>query len=472
MINPTDYALSKLRTLDGEVTSDIIKDLIRDHETDRLRMYGLYERYKTKRLPIQGRTFDDPNKINRKLNNDYFSEIVDTKVGYFAGNPIAYQVDKLPFKVNDQLNEAAYEAQMSILDNWKMDNNVEDLDSETAKMAAICGTAARLCYINSNGEPRTININPWECIFIDDSSTGEPQYAMRYYKMHVPNGGKWNTIWKVEWYDQNSVTFYIEDAKGAFALDPTESVNPLINVFDGIPLVEFPNNEERMGDGECVLELIDGYDRTLSDVNSEIEQFRLAYMIFFGVEPDEDVIQQAKRTGAFFFENPQGGEKAEFLTKNLNDAVIENHLNRLDNNIYKFSKTPNFQDEGFAGSQSGEARKYKMLPFESKCITTERKFTSSLRAQFRLLTSIWRDKYSAKFTWRDIYMEFKRNFPLDLEHEGDSTMKLKGLISERTRLSLLSFVDDVDHEIRLMEQEYQPLDLDDVVIEDEDDEEN
>lgn len=465
-----DEVLARLEETD--VNSKIIRDLIDGHVYERERMIDLYQRYKTANVPIQHRKFEDSNKINRKINNDYFSEIVDTKIGYFAGNPVSYQVDKSKFKVDDILDETLYEKQIDVIEHWKRINHIEDLDSETAKMAAICGKAARLNYVDGEGELRTVPVDPWECIFINDGSTGETQYAMRYYRVYVQDGNKMRQAWKVEWYDDARVMFYIEDRKGNFAIDSSESRNPMLHMFGGVPLVEFPNNEERMGDAENVLELIDAYDRTLSDANSEIEQFRLAYMVFYGVEPDEEMIQMAKKTGGFFFDSSQGGEKAEFLTKNFDDKVLENHLDRLDKSIYKFSKTPNFTDEGFSGSQSGEARKYKMLAFESKCITTERKFTAALQKQFKLLNTLWVAKYSSQFDWEDISLEFSRNFPLDLEHEGDATSKLRGHISERTRLSLLSFVDDVDKELELIRREREDMlpDLEPLIDEDEDDE--
>jgi len=88
-------------------------------------------------------------------------------------------------------------------------------------------------------------------------------------------------------------------------------------------IIVFPNNEEQQGDAEKVLSLIDAYDRTLSDVNSEVEQFRLAYMAFYGYDPDEETLKKAARTGAFGLDEKTEGVGIEFITKDLNDAVIE-----------------------------------------------------------------------------------------------------------------------------------------------------
>jgi hypothetical protein len=52
-----------------------------------------------------------------------------------------------------------------------------------------------------------------------------------------------------------------------------------------------------------------------------------------------------------------------------------------------------------------------------------------------------------------VWMGFKRNIPVNYLDEAQTTTQLRGQISEKTRLSLLSFVDDVDHEVEEMQTE-------------------
>lgn len=443
--------LRYLLQINGRITSDIIKDLIQEHKPKRDKMIKRYDRYKveTKGVPILTREFNDPKKVNNKLNNDFFSEIVDTKIGYFAGKPIAYNLDKNAYKIGKTIDNTKYTKHLSIITDFNLRSSIDDLDSEIAKMAAICGYGARLLYIDRKGKEKVININPWEAIFISDGSTNEPQYALRYYCIYVREDKKTVERLKVEWYDGTHITFLVEDNSGDYVPDPTEPVNPKPHLFDEIPLICFPNNEEHQGDAEKVLNLIDGYDRTVSDVNSEIEQFRLAYMAFYGMEPDEDTMDAAQRTGAFGLETDS---KVEFITKTLNDTAIENHLNRVEDNILRFAKSVNFSDEAFGGTITGIAMKFKMFGLESKCITAERKFTAALRQQYRILATAWAKK-GIEIDYTNVFFTFKRNFPLNLQDEAETTAKFKGLISERTRLGLLSFVDDVDYELQLMQQE-------------------
>lgn len=156
------------------ITADIVEMMIEEHEQDHKRMKGLYERYKTSidgvpilsRKPVDYEDFETDaikridNKVNNTLNNTFDAEIVDTKVGYMFGVPIAYDVgdaDNLEVPVKD----------------FNLRNNIEDADSEWGKMAAICGYAARLTYIDTEGKEKVKNLNPWEVIILSDSDITE-----------------------------------------------------------------------------------------------------------------------------------------------------------------------------------------------------------------------------------------------------------------------------------------------------------
>lgn len=54
-----------------------------------------------------------------------------------------------------------------------------------------------------------------------------------------------------------------------------------------------------------------------------------------------------------------------------------------------------------------------------------------------------------------VWYEYKRNIPIDLLSEAQASQALKGLVSERTRLSKLSVVDDVEYELEEMQKDEQ-----------------
>lgn len=239
-------------------------------------------------------------------------------------------------------------------------------------------------------------------------------------------------------------------------------------MFALMPIVEIVYNDEKLPAFRKVESLIDAYDRALSDAQNEIEEFRLAYLKIIGAEPlDEDEAARIRQTGSISV--PEGGD-VDFLTKTIDDDVLEHHKETLRENIYRFSATVDMTDQKFSGSdQSGEARKWKLLALENKASVLERKFSKALRQQFKILSTHWQAKGYA-LDWQNIDWTIHRNIPLELSMEAQITSLLRGNVTERTRLGLLSFIDDPEREIKEMQAE-SSVDLDSVKVDEGDDDE-
>lgn len=426
----------------NEITGQMIADIISEIKPRSLEMKGLYERYKGTKIgvPIHQRVFpiDNISKINNKLANDFFSDIINTKIGYFAGKPITYKY------------QGKTDIDKDVLGGFLKRTSYADLDSETAKMAAICGYAVRYLYIDLDGDADVINVPPWECTFIcDEIGVTDADYAIRYY----PTERGDQKYFKCEFFDQDTISYWIReggiDSKEPFIPDPQEEANPIAHLMDGCPLICFPNNEEMQGDCEKVLSLIDGYDKSLSDMNSEIEQFRLAYMAFYGMVPSDETLDKARQTGAFGF--TEKDSRMEFVTKNLNSTAIENHLKNLEENIYIFSQSVRFTDETF-GTASGVALKFKIFQLEQKCMVAERKFTKALYKMFEVLNGYFGRK-SLSYDPKSFDFSFVRNFPQQTLEEMQVLATGKGLISDETLYSQVSFIQDPQKEIQKLKDE-------------------
>lgn len=439
----------------------ILHKIIEDNAYTSMRRKRLYDEY-TGDVPILSRQYEynAESKINERLPHDFRGYIVDNCLGYLFGMPITYSLDKRGY-ASDQEYESAYGA----LKKFRIGNSLADLDAETGKIASICGTASRLLYVLSGTtDVRIMSVYPWETVFIRDPSLDEPQYAMRYYDYEVYEGiNKERTVTHVEWYDRENYTEYETQADGTFAIVK----GPLPHLFYEVPLIEFPNNEERQGDFEKVSRLIDGYDNLVSDVQSELEEFRQAYLVSIGAELGADVVKEARQTGAFNL--PEPNSSLTFLVKAIQDGAVENHKKTLVENIHKFSKSVDMSDEKFSGSaESGESRKWKLLALENKAIVKERKFKKGLRRQMNLLSRILTN-LGTKIEDDAISYSFSRNIPIELSHEASVLVQLHGHVSEDTRLGLASFIDDVQKEKDQMEDDMKATYP--VKIEDEEDEE-
>ena len=447
-----DYS-AEIKAIDETIGSEGIEPkllyrIINKHRYNSKFNEKLYERYKTldESVPIFNRIprFDESSDtVNNKLNNDFFSDIVDFKVGYFAGKPVGYSYSTTKESEEMTGGEEAIDVATKALTDFVTRNNMYDVDMQTTKYATICGYSGRLFYIDPEGNERVMPVSPFETIVLSNTNMTEPEYAIRYYSVKDIND---RTVWKVEFYDSEFIYYY----EGS--LSNLVFINKQPHLFDYCPLQGIPNNEELMGDAEKVLSLIDAYDRTASDSSNEIESFANSYMVFENVQINEEEIKKAQKSGAISFFNGGGNGKVYFLTKDINDTFNENFLNRLEDNIYRFSKTPNLNDESF-GSASGISLKFKLTGLETKCGMFEAKMMSAGTYMFKLLASAWSKK---KITVDPLQcmMEFKRNFPLDVASEADTVQKLKAAgLPDEIAFKVLSFIDDIDYVMELIEAE-------------------
>ena len=451
---------AELRALDengGVPTIEIIQKILNKHRPKREHMLGLYNRYLSHvdGVPIFHREFEDPSAINNKISNDYFSELINTKVGYFAGAPFSYSYSQLAETDKDEnlfsndetipQTQADIDNANKVIERFTIRNNIADKDLEITKLAEICGYAGRLMYINTEGDESIKVINPWECVILARDEITEPSYGIWYYEEEYIVDGMSKQVRTIEFY--NATDCYIfEDGLQGWILK-----QQFPHMFDYCPLQGIPNNRELLGGAEKVLSLIDGIDRTVSDCNSEIESFKLAYLLVYGCNIDDETLQRAKRTGCFSIP-PMGQSEAkiEYLTKQINDTFVENHLNRLEKNIYKFGQTPDMSE--LAAGTSGIAMKLRLFPLETRCAMFERKLHAANLYMFKTLSTAW-EKKQIHIDPYEIVIEYSRCMPFDLAYESDVLAKLDGLVSKHTALSLMSWCDSPDYEIELMEKE-------------------
>lgn len=454
-----DYS-AELEALDnGGFSVEILQKILQKHQLNAQYNQSLEKRYKCLDgyVPIFNRTprfEDDEAAINNKINNDFFSEIIDMKVGYFAGKAIGYSYSTTDEAKETTGGDEAVKAASKALTDFVMRNNMYGADMETTKNAAICGYSGRLFYIDTDGYERVLILPAYECITLSDTSLTEPRYGVRYYRTTDIND---NEIWKVEFYDNKTIKYF----EGS--LLSLKFVNEQPHLFDYCPLQIVPNNEEMLGDAEKVLPEIDSYDRAFSDCANEIESFANAYMVFENINATDEEIKKAQKSGSIKFHNGTNNGKVYFLTKDNTNSFLMTHLDRTEDNIYRFSKTPNLNDESF-GSASGISLKFKLTAFETKCGMFQAKMSQASQYMFKVLASSWKKKRIA-FDPLQVVIDYKRNFPLDLLSEAQAVGALKTAgFPDKIAYAQASFVDDVQYILDLKEEEIndiKPLDSED-----------
>jgi SPP1 family phage portal protein len=173
-------------------------------------------------------------------------------------------------------------------------------------------------------------------------------------------------------------------------------------------------------------------------------------MILQGVDADTDDIAQMKANRVLLL---PADASASWLTKNANDAQVENILKRIHESIYRIAQCPDFSSESFVGGvSSGIAIQYRLTGMETRAGKIEAEMKKALQRRVEIISGIASLKLG-EAVFRDIEIEFKRNIPSDINATINLVNALKGTVSDATLLSQLPFVADVNAELEAVQQQ-------------------
>lgn len=455
--------VNKLIDEKGEsIISRIISDEIRDFNPRAEEMKKFYKRYAGKKT-IHKRANPDKTglSLNNKISTDYDGLIIDEIVGYLFGHPISRvyssesETEKLKIENEIQKFEAI--------------NNVEAMDEETGEFSCLCGYGSRVLYYDKEGNLRVMNSKPWETVFINSVSTDQTQFAFIFYDWEIIDikSGKVIKTTKVEWYDETNVTYYIKSG-GKFEKENIEEPdyqNPQPHNFSFVPVIKYRSNNIEQSDLYKVTDLIDAYDELISDTQNEIQEFVHSYLKTIGAEMSEEERIKARRTRVFNL--PDKDSDVDFITKNINGDFVQKQKETLNKNIFLSSKTVDMNDEKFnsGGAESGEARKWKLMPLEFKAIKKERKFIEGERYMFKVIASAWRKK-GIEMDYLKLNFIFTRSLPIDYLYYGSIAEKFRGVISLIDILTLMPFIKNPQEYYDRLKKE-EDIDLDNIPSEEE-----
>ena len=412
------------------MSNDLIKKLIESHVAEKERILKLKEYYKNNNA-IKNREQSDPNKPNNLLSHGYARYITDSYCGYFLGKPIVYKSNNEALL--EQINE-------NFIYNDEVGNNIA-----LAQEASIAGYAYEVMYVDENSDLRFKTVNSEELIVVYDNTIEEKlQFAIRYYDVYNLEN---EDIKEVVLYTKNEVVYY------DFKDDNLTEKSREAHYFNDVPIVDYENNNNRLGDYEPVISLIDAYDKAQSDTSNDFEYFTNALLVVSGVVMESDNEQPLNFKDNRVLNFADTNSKAEYLIKNINDSALENYKDRLNNDIHRFSNVVNMSDQNFGGNLTGIAIKHKLTGMEYITGIKETKFKKGLMRRIELATTVLNIKTSDVYLYTEIKPVFTRNMPTNEEELTNLAKGLVGIVSDQTVLSMLPQVDDVVAEMEMIAKE-------------------
>lgn len=406
-----------------EIDVETIEFFVLLHRENEERFNKLENEYKG--LPeILEQAKKEMGKPDNRIVVSHGRYMVDMFDGFFIGKAV---------KVVSEREKAAEN-----LHAFAKRNSIDDHNAELAKIASIYGYVIELIYQDEDSESRVAYLTPKNAFIVYDASIQRKKlFGVYYYDNKITV----YTATEIIEYERNSEGKLVEQSR-------------IIHPFGAVPMIKYLHNEEEIGLYEPAMTMINHYNKALSEKANDVDYFADAYFYVTGIEVEKKMIEKIRDSR---FVNPyakQAGKEVNiqlgFLEKPNADVTQENLLNRLEKKIFQMCKVTDLTDERF-GNATGVAKEMKLQDMSNQAIIKERKFQEALDERYRLFFSI--PTNGTEEDWLSLKYTFYRNLPRDLEREAGLVSGLKGIVSDSTLLSQLSFVDDVQEELKMIEED-------------------
>ena len=369
----------------------------------------------------------DVGKPCNRIVSNYCFNIVQNYQGYITGIDISY------------LSQTNIDAIQDIL-NY---NDVRTEDNELLRNALIFGKSFEINYVDEDAKQRFKVLDSRECIPVySNDLNNDLLYVIRYYIADTINNSQ------DEYYIEVYGNEFIRKYKSSNAFATLSLLEEKPNVYKQVPITVFSLNTDEVSIFDQVMTLQDAYNKLLSSEVDDFESFCDAYLVLKGCMADADDLVAMKQNRVLMMDTDA---EASYLTKSVSDTQIENMLKNINDTIHKISNSPDFTEDTFM-SQSGVAIKYKLIGFENVASNIVANMTKALQRRIELICSIL-SLTDGETKWRDIQIVFTRNLPQNITDTAQAINQLRGIVSDKTLISLLPFIKDVDAEVAQLQKE-------------------
>ena len=370
----------------------------------------LYNYYKGIQ-PILFREKKIRKEINNKIVENHANSIVQFKTGYLLEKPIQYVARK----------EEVDNASVQYLNDCMVLENKETRDKEVANWQAICGLAHRLCLPNrefdgSNSPFKIYKTDPRQAFVVYTTAVGNEALLGVITYLRKKTDGESELVCQAY-----SKTTYYEWVRGEEAVRIAEP-----HIYGGIPLIEYPFNQDRLGAFEIVIKLLDAINLLQSNRLDGVEQFIQALLIFKNVDITKDDLASLLELGAIKIKDDGEVEaNVEYLTKELNQEQVQKLKDDMLEVVYKICGMPLGKGGSTGNSQGAVIMRDGWSEVEARTQETELMFKESERQFLKLALNYTKiltgNKYKInlgdldiKFTRRNYENIFQKAQVLDL----------------------------------------------------------
>lgn len=315
----------------------VLSDTIGIHNRNRKMIDYLYRYYKGDQ-PILYREKLVRPEVNNRVVENHALEVVKFKAGQIYGEPIQYVCKKK--KASAETNE-----QVDLLNDYLDEANADARNIQLGIYQSAVGTAYK-AILREDEWTEDGDLPPFR-IFIP--------YPGDVYIVYSRNTGKAMLSVHTLKDEENQQYYLCFSSKQYFEIRNGKITDSGINGMGGIPIIEYPNNHDRLSDVEIAITMYDAINKYQSDRLNGVEQFVQAFMKFKNCEVDENEFLKMVKLGAISVKDTGSGMQSDvdLMTAELNQSESQVAKDDLYNNMLIVEAMPNRQSN--TGGDTGNA---------------------------------------------------------------------------------------------------------------------
>lgn len=280
--------------------------------------------------PVLYRTKISNEDITNKILENHAYEIVQFKVGQTYGEPVQF----ISRKDDDSINNAVDE-----LNDFMTDANKQEKDIKSGEWQSATGTSFKAVQSKKGEVPfRITSPSPLNTFVIYNRTTEEPILAVQ--ELRDEDGRHYKLAFS------DTMSFKIVDSN---------VVETKLHTYGAIPIVEYPNNHERLSDIELVISMLDAINNMQSNRMDGIEQFVQSWIKFVNCDVDEEQFAKMKMNHALVVKsiNKDNKSDVDIMTQELNQTQCQVAKDDLLDNLQAILAIPNRESQNSGGDTQG-----------------------------------------------------------------------------------------------------------------------
>ena len=360
------------------------------------------QNYEKGKQPILDRIKEVRPEINIKAVENHAHEITSFKVGYVFGSPITY-VQRASIDSSGETSKVDDKA-IAILNEMMFEESKASKDKALGKDITICGLGYRIVLPRKErhgvSAVEILRLNPKTAFVVKHNGMRKEKLIGASYVETKDRVIKMGAYTKDAFYE-------LERDKAGFEI---KSITP---TRIGIPIVEYVNDEERMGSFERVIPLLDALNEATSDRLNGVAQFVQAILWMNNCEVDTEQMNQLKdKLGLLTKSEPGNPASVQYLTASLDQSQTQTLIDYLYEQILQIAGVPGREQS--TGGNTGQAillsNGWQIAETQAKNV--EQTFSESEREMLGVILKICEQTEAseiANLKLSDIDIKFSRN---------------------------------------------------------------